>query len=494
MSSCFGIYKVAVSGMYVNQAGLASTSHNISNINTKGFTRQRITGEEWNIPQMGKTSTGKGVGVEEIRQLRNQYIDQTYRRENAKAGYWQQKSSSLTQIGETLGDFISDEGVNKTGLQQTMLNFVNGWDELKKHPDSLSSRSTLRGYGETLIDTFNHIDQQLKQLQQDACARLQDSVSQLNGKAKEVAKLNAEILRAEVGGAEACDLRDQRNLLLDQMSGMANISTTEQANGLFTVSIGGISLVNGDQAHSLQVLGDGSSQRPLKVQWAEANKDVDLTGGSMLALIQDADQSGVKALDPANMPFDFKPGSSNSISDLRQGLNDLLTTVVTKINTLHKSGFGLDGSNGVDFFVATDPAKPLSIGNVKVNPVLDDPNKIAVAASAGDLPGGGTIGESIYKMLKEEKCFKFDGASMDLNSFYKAMVSWLGTAGKHANGSIDTQEKLVQQIDSLRQSVSAVSIDEETAAMLQYQRIYSANAKVLNTIDSMLGDLIRELG
>ncbi|SMC96165.1 flagellar hook-associated protein FlgK [Sporomusa malonica] len=494
MGSFFGLYNVAVSGMYVNQAGLASTSHNISNVNTTGFTRQRITGEEWNIPQMGKTSTGKGVGVAEIRQLRNQFLDQTYRRQNANVEYWQQKSASLAQMGQTLGDFVSDDGSKKAGLQQSLQSFANGWDEIKKHPDSQSARSALRGYGVALIDTFTHIDQQLKQLQQDACNRLQDSVEQLNDMAKNVAQLNTAILQTELGGAEACDLRDQRNLLLDQMSGMADISVTEQANNLVTVSIGGVSLINGDQVHSLQAVGDGSAQRPLKVQWVEANEDVALSNGSMLGLIQDADQGMVKALDPVNIPFDFKPGTTNSISDLRQGLNDMLTTVVAKINALHKSGFGLDGSTGVDFFVAADPAKPLSISNVKVNPVLDDLNKIAASASAGDLPGGCTTAESIYKMLTEEKCFKYDGTSLDLNSFYQAMVSWLGTTGEHANGAADTQDKLVQQIDSQRQSVASVSIDEETAAMIQYQRIYSANAKVLNTIDSLLGDLIRELG
>jgi flagellar hook-associated protein 1 FlgK len=480
--------------MYVNQAGLASTSHNISNVNTPGFSRQHITGEEWRIASSGLSSGGKGVGVQEIRQARNQFLDQNYRRQNAQSGYWQQKSSRLEQAEQTLGDFISDAGIKKTGLQQTVQDFVSGWDELSKHPDSRSARNTLRGYGEALVDTFTHINRQLQQLQQDACDRLQDSVSTLNNMAQEISHLNTAIFRAESTGAEACDLRDQRTLLLDAISGMADITVNEQTNGLFVVSIGGVPLVNGDQVHPLKAVGDGSLQRPLKVQWTDANEAVSLSGGSMLADIQDGDQSTVTALDPAEFPFDFKPGTTNSISDLRQGLNDLLTTITNKINDLHKTGFGLDGSTGVDFFVAADPSKPLSISNIKVNPVLDDPNKIAASASAADLPGGSTTAESIYKALTEEKLLTFDGSAMDLNSFYKAIVSWIGTTGEQAYGATDTQEKLVWQLDSQRQSVSSVSIDEETAAMMRYQRIYSANAKVLSTIDSLLGDLIRELG
>lgn len=493
MGSYFGLYNIAVSGMQVNQAGLATTSHNISNVNTRGFSRQRMASNERHVPARGLNATGKGVGLQEIRQARNEFLDQSYRRQNGKAGYWLQKSSSLMQMEQTMGDFSSSTETN-TGLQQSLKDFVNGWDELKKHPDSLNARSALRGYGVALIDAFGHIDQQLKQLQQDACLRVKDSIENLNAKAQQVALLNAAIMRNEAAGTQAGDLRDQRNLLLDEMSGIANISVNEQGNGVLVVSLNGVPVVNGDQAHFLQAIGDGSSQRPLKIQWAETSEDVDLPGGSLLALIQDADQSGVQAINPGDIPFDFKPSSGNSISDLRQGINDLLTTIITKLNDLHSSGFGLDGSTDTAFFIAADSSKPISSSNVKINPELDDLNKIAVAGSANDLPGGCTIAESIYALLTEEKCFQYDGTTMNLDSFYQAIVSWIGTASEHASGSADTQDKLVQQLDSQRQSVSIVSLDEETAAMIQYQRIYSANAKVLSTIDSLLGDLIRELG
>lgn len=493
MGSYFGLYNISVAGMQVNQAGLATTSHNISNVNTRGFSRQRMTSNERQISAMGLNATGKGVGLQEIRQARNEFLDQTYRRQNGKAGYWLQKSASLMQMEQTMGDFSSDTETN-TGLQRSLKDFVNSWDELKKHPNSMSARSALRGYGVALIDAFGHIDQQLKQMQQDACSRVKDSVEDLNTKARQVAQLNAAIIQAEAAGTQAGDLRDQRNLLLDEMSGIANISVNEQENGILVVSLSGVPVVNGNQAHLLQTIGDGSSQRPLKIQWAETGEDIDLSGGSLLALIQDADQSGVQAISLGYMPFDFKPSSSNSISDLRQGLNDLLTTIVTKLNDLHSSGFGLDGSTGTAFFVAADSSKPISSSNVKINPELDNLNKIAAAGSANELPGGCVIAESIYTLLTEEKCFQYDGTTKNLDSFYQSIVSWIGTASEHASGSADTQDKLVQQLDNQRQSVSAVSLDEETSTMIQYQRIYSANAKVLSTIDSLLGDLIRELG
>ena len=493
MGSYFGLYSIAVSGMQVNQAGLATTSHNISNVNTNGFSRQRVAGKEAHIPGLGLSATGRGVGLQEIRQARNEFLDQTYRRQNSKGSYWLQKSSTLMQMEQTLGDFNSGSEAH-TGLQQSVQDFTNAWDELKKHPDSLSARSALRGYGMALLDIFSHMDQQLQDLQQDAGLRIKDAVQGLNDKAQQVAKLNAEIFRLEAAGTQAGDLRDQRNLLLDEMSGIADISVNEQANGVLTVSLGGVPLVNGDQAHLLQAAGDGSLQRPLKIQWSDRKEEANISGGSLLALMQDADQSNIQDINPAELPFNFKPSADNSISDLRQGLNDLLTTIVTKLNDLHSSGFGLDGSTGTAFFVAADPGKPISISNVKVNPALDDLNKIAAAGSAADLPGGCTVAESIYELLTEDKCFQFDGATMNLNSFYQSIVSWIGTASEHAGGSADTQDKLVQQLDSQRKSVAAVSLDEETAAMIQYQRIYSANAKVLSTLDSLLGDLIRELG
>lgn len=107
--------------------------------------------------------------------------------------------------------------------------------------------------------------------------------------------------------------------------------------------------------------------------------------------------------------------------------------------------------------------------------------------------GDNTIANAIVA-LQDENLFSFDGLAVDLNGFYEAVISWVGTAGTNAESTASTTASLATQAENQRQALSAVSLDEEMSRMITYQNAYSANARVLSTIDSMLADLIEELG
>lgn len=496
MGSTFGTYNVAYSGMYVSQSGLATATSNLANISTTGASRVRVANADLSTTLADGTATVGGVDVASITRARNELLDATYREENGDASYWSVKNGNLEYMQELLSEFTGtdtdDDGVDDNGLQQMITDFFNDWEELSKDPSSESNRQAVTEAAASLLSSLSELDSQLQQLQQDAVNSVQDGVDALNDYAQQVAALNQQISDAEAGGkGEATYLRDQRDELLDEMSALANISTSE-TNGVFQVTIGGMTLVNGSTTHTLAVDGDGSTTNPLTVKWANTDTEAEITSGSIKAYLEDADQTGYATIDSSEIPYNFAADAASSISNLRQALNDLVTTLATEINSLHSSGTGLDGSTGLDFFTTVDSTQPLSITNIQVNPdLVDDPDKVAASASGDE--GDNTIAENIYD-LSSEDCFTFNGLSMDTTDFYQTLISWVGTAGSNAESNYETQTELVEQVDAQRQAVSSISIDEEMENLIKYQNAYAASAKVLSTVDQLIGDLMDNIG
>ncbi|MDF2874091.1 MAG: flagellar hook-associated protein FlgK, partial [Sporomusa sp.] len=177
---------------------------------------------------------------------------------------------------------------------------------------------------------------------------------------------------------------------------------------------------------------------------------------------------------------------------LRQGLNDLITTIASKINSLHSAGTDLDGNSGLDFFVVVDDSQPLSISNIQVNPeITADANKL-VAGSTGDA-GDNTVANAISSLLDED-LFQYNGLAQDLTGFYQSVIAWVATAGSNAESAYDVYSTLATQADNQRLSISSASLDEEMSNMIKYQTAYSAASRVLSTIDNLVGDMIEELG
>lgn len=489
--STFGAYGIAVSGMFANRTGLSVVSNNITNVNTVGYSRQQTAlAEACLLKSSG--SEGSGVTVQEIRRARNALLDQTYRSQNAQAEYWNAKSATLTDLQSMLNEFGAADGTDDTGLQQALTDFFGSWDELAKDPSAQSARSSVVESTESLLGLLDQLDSQLRALQSDAVVKAGDAVTDLNDLAQQVAKLNVEILKTETADVEASDLRDQRDVLLDQMSALVNIRVEEQDNGMVNVSIGGIPVVNEKKTYPLELTGDGSADSPLVVNSTSLDGTVvKISGGSLKAYLEEADWSGAAAIDTASMPYAYTAAASHSAASLWQGLNDLAVTVANAVNQLQLSGIDLDGESGVAFFVAVDEDQPLGLGNIAINSALDDLDKIVTSTTGQS--GDNTIANAIVA-LQDENLFSFDGLAVDLNGFYEAVISWVGTAGTNAESTASTTASLATQAENQRQALSAVSLDEEMSRMITYQNAYSANARVLSTIDSMLADLIEELG
>lgn len=242
MAVSFASYEIARSGLFVNERGLYVTGHNISNVNTPGYVRQQAmitTGPyQTDYNKNGMFQLGLGADIEQIRQIRHTFLDNIYRQENTTLGYWESRNKTFQDVQAILGDPMG------AGLQNTLNQFWDSWQELSKAPDSLTVRALVRQRGEALTHQINHIGDQLDKLQNDLNSEIQVRINEINDITLKIANLNVQILKVEVSKDTANDYRDQRNSLLDRLSKLANVEVNEMQDGQLTVTLGGNFLVN----------------------------------------------------------------------------------------------------------------------------------------------------------------------------------------------------------------------------------------------------------
>lgn len=239
MAVGFGSYDIARSGMFVNERGLHVTGHNISNVNTPGYVRQQaVIDDKFYVKVHGKFEIGVGADIQQIRQIRYSFLDNIYRQENTCLGQWNAKAKTFEDIQSILVEPVEE------GLQNLMNQFWNSWHELAKEPNSLTARALVRQRGEVLANHINHVGSRLDKLQDDINNEINIRIDEVNNTLKGLAQLNVEVLRAEVDGDRANDLRDKRNLLLDKLSGLVDVSISEMLDGQVAVMSGGYFLLN----------------------------------------------------------------------------------------------------------------------------------------------------------------------------------------------------------------------------------------------------------
>ena len=492
MSSMIGTYYLGYSGMSVNQTTLATISHNLSNVNTTGYSRQRVNTSEL---VSADSVVGSGTTTESVTRLRSSMLDQTYRSENADLSYYEAKNETLTAAEELLGDFsttTSDDSAEAMGVQLAMEDFFASWEELAKDLSSTSAQDTVLETATSLVDLLSELDSQMQQLQTACADKVYESVDTLNDLAAQVATLNGQISLAEAKGYSANELEDQRDALVDEMTNLTDLAVNVQTDGTYEILIGGVYLVSGTQTQTLVATGDGTSNAPLTVAWAETGKPVEFSSGSILALIKDADQNAVQTIAESDLPYDFYPSSASTIGELRQGLNALITTIAYSVNDLFSSGTTLDGTTASDvlFFVNgdTDAETGMNISNIIVNTALSADSSLVAVSATGEASDGG-IAAAIAE-LENSELMAADGLSKTANDYYTTVVSWLATESETIDGLVTTQDSLVTQTDTDRLAISSVSMEEELTKMITYQSAYSASAKYLSLVDGLVSDII----
>ena len=256
MSSTFFGLNIGVSGLYTYQAALDTTAHNVSNAETEGYSRQVIN-QKANKALKTNSSygmAGTGVTVGGVEQQRDEYYDTKYWKNNLQYGEYSGKSYYMNEIESYFNE------VSMEGFTTTYNSMYNSLQELSKNPASLTVRNQVMNYAQSFAEYFNSLSTNLKRIQEECNFEIRNKVEQINSTAQQIAALSKQINTLEVTGSKANDLRDQRALLVDELSEIANISVSERTVGdgigvtSYIIKLDGVTLVDNNNFNQLKLV------------------------------------------------------------------------------------------------------------------------------------------------------------------------------------------------------------------------------------------------
>ncbi|MDO7906562.1 flagellar hook-associated protein FlgK [Paenibacillus sp. JX-17] len=522
MTSTFHSIETAKRSLFTQTAALNTTGHNVANANTEGYSRQVVKMEATRpLEAFGMTHStfpgqlGTGVEVTSIERVREKYLDTQYRNENADLGNYTIQKDSLDKL-QAIFNEPSD-----TGIRTVVDNFYKAWSDLSKDPESVTARTIVKESALALTDAMNHMSKQLSDLSTDLTTNIATKGTEIQTYLTAISNLNQSITKIESSGDKANDLRDQRDLLTDKLSKIVNINVTDSDQG-YNISIGGQALVTGFTVAAAQV--DGAF---LTGAFASG----DLKGGEVYGMIVSRDnyvadytnQLNSMANTLANGDINIKLPKGSVIPDgttvrLPDGttkqftgsvaartLGSDLNVVVAGLNGLHQLGYTKEGQGangkpitGLPFFTASDNGT-ITASNITLNAAIaDDPTKIATSLRVSDtenlVQGNNTIASLISNLKTTAFTTPGTTKSATIDSYFSSMVGQLGIQAQEADRLTDNSTSLVSQVETMRQSVSGVSLDEEMSNMIKFQHAYSAASRFMTTFDQLLDKLINSTG
>lgn len=485
MRTTFGTFNIATSGLFASQRSLDVTSHNIANANTEGYSRQ-VSLQRATMPTYGDPAGVVGTGVEtyDIIRMRSSYLDQKYWGQNKTYKEWSVKQEQLEQM-ESIFNEPSD-----TGIRKVMDEFFASLEELSKKAGDSTCRVAVVEKANMLTATINRNGHELVNAIRDVNFAVKNKVSEINSLAEQIADLNRHIFNFELNGNKANDLRDQRNVLLDKLSSIVNITVSEMpgpnGNNYLDVKIGGITLINHLSSNKLKTddtpkpgitdLGGGMIS---DVVWdGIANQKVKIESGELRGLldIRDGDGTG----------FNYRglPYYLNKLNEFAAGFTD-------SFNAQHMQGVDYEGNQGQNFFIDNGTPSANSI-NFRVNPdIIANSNMIAASSVNDGESDNGNVNLLIELRQSTDMFSSLKGTPDD---YIKSLLSALAVDSSQAKRMAANSEALVAQTENSRLSESGVSLDEEMANMVKFQQAYNASARMITTLDAILDTTVNRLG
>lgn len=451
ISSFYGL-QTSLRGLLAQQRALDTTSHNIANASTPGYTRQTAVLEA--TPAMvaaGTTasgltaSLGSGVTVQAYTRVRDQFLDVQYRSQATQLADAKTRADGLANAQLAL----AEPGEN--GINQQLSDFWGAWSTLTNATGTTtaSAKQSLAAQAQSLTDTIKQVRAQMTAAGTDAMSQYTSITRPASGSdaggdvaqvASQLAALNTSIAQLTSQGDKPNDLMDQRDLLLDKLAGFGQISVETLASGSTNVAF------------------------------------VDTTTGSTYPIV--SDQTASWAGPPAGNAWSPSGqlggllkvgGTGGSVAGFVADLDTLAANLASSVNAAY----------GGSFFTVGTSAQAASIG--LASGLASNPTSITAGSGAA---GSNDIALAVSRLR----------GSAGVDQAYSAFVSKVGATVQQAQTQQSTAQSLVDSVEDRRQSVSGVSLDEEMTNMIRYQRAYQASARAMSTMDDMLDVLINRTG
>ncbi len=460
-------------------AALDIVGRNMSNVNNTAYARQRVVfGDKGSVDTpLGAQSLGiEAVGIQ---QMRDSLLDRQIIEESSNSGFLESQEKFLQQAQTALGQgLFSNAGTVETiksttalpnGIASSIDAFFNAWQSLATDPGSTVNKQQLLANAQDLVDKLNTADKRLADLSLSTpvvantlTSQMDEGTRQVNSLLTTIADLNRQIGRVEISNpGNAVDLRDQRQAKLEELAGYIDFTAVEQTAGQIAIRVNTTTPGTTVDLVSLATVNGTMSQSGGIYSWtptgsAVPTTDLSFTAGSL---------AGYQAV-------------GKTIQGYRDSLDDFAAALVTQVNNAYTDNHSAGNLNPDFFTPANTTAGTISIAVTSVT-----------AGNGTTLSGDNVRAKAVANLAISNT---FLSGSTPAAAFAK-IVTNVGQDVSNNDTGIEDQKSLSKLLAAQRQSYSGVSLDEETADMLRYQRAYQASSKLLSVIDELLGTMLETL-
>jgi flagellar hook-associated protein 1 len=442
--------EIARRAMMAQQAALNVIGNNLANVNTPGYSRQHALLVPSPSERTPNGIVGTGVVMDGVERMRDLFLDQQIRQEMGLSGEWSARAGVLNQVQMVLNE-PSDNGLG--GLMDS---FWNAWLDLSNQPQDTAARAVVVQTGQALAEGLRQDDARVQNIFDATDAQLSGLVAHLNSLMGQVADLNAQIARAEVGGGTESNLRDKRDSILDEMATTAGATHLTLSDGSVVIRMGGRTVVQ------------GNSYIPLTTQ------QINDRGHVRLRILFDGETNAPAVL--SGEVGGLLDARDNILPAFLDRVDELAKTMADSVNGLHQAG-----PSRLPFFRGTTAAT-LEVASE----VSADPTQVN-AGTTGDA-GDNDIALAIAA-LRDAHLMNRSTSSM--GDFYRANLAELGAAGQQAKSMSDSQDSAVKSIEQQRQAVMGVNLDEELTKMITSQKAYEAAARIFKATSQMIDVMLQ---
>lgn len=470
MSKIHGMMDVGKRSMMNSQTALQTVGHNIANKSTEGYSRQRVELQTNEPIGQGKLRIGMGAKTALVTRINNPYLEKQIGKEQSSLGYHEGKYDAMMRVEQV----FNEQG--SRGLNGYINDFFNAFREFSNNPESLATRTQVKETADSLAKDFRRVHGHLVEVTKDLDQQISTRVSEINEITREIANLNQKIQTVQIAGGPANDERDRRDLLIKNLGERVNVRWAEGTDGMVTITAGSSALlVAGYDAKALEVQATpetetkGEGNYDIYFKNTEDSVPVKITdqinGGSIGGLLEVRDVTIIDAM--------------KDIDGLAYGLGSV-------VNEVHSRGYDALNRKGGDFFKLPQQLRHAAEHMFVDDKILRDPNRIAAGMSM-DSPGDNRIASAISQLQYERVMGR---GSSTFDEHYNSVVGKVGILTKRAESSDEAQKNIVKQLSNIRESISGVSLDEETTKLIEFQKAFDASARLIRTADEMFDTVL----
>ena len=457
-----GLLNIARSGLAASQAQISTTSQNVTNAQTPGYSRQRVLLKPGYPEQLPQGTFGTGVLVDGVERMRNELMDVSYRRDSQSASFTEERRDALQAVEGVLGE------PSQTGLASSLEQFWSSWSDLSTNPDSSAARGVVRQRGFQVAAQLNQYGNQIVDAQTVARSRLLETAQRVNALSSEVADINARIVAAEAAGNQSPDMRDQRDLKVDELAALIGATAYAQPNGTVNINVGGDSIVDGANFKPVRIQALTSDPTKLGIALGTAPAG----GGTTETMYQIGGQMA-GTVDAYNNVY---PAALTQ-------LDGIASALVTTTNGVHRTGF-IGASAAGNFF---DSARTTA-RTIRLDAAITTNSNNVAASGLANQTGDNTVALALSRL--RDSATTVNGQTVSINEGYRNVVTTIATGTNSASGTATAARTLATQSDARRESIKGVSIDEEMVNLMKYQQSYAAAARLITVVDEMSQTLI----